>query len=361
MVKCKPVHLYMGGVMEKSMTILSKVTADTDTSQFRRNDLLDELKGIRQIERRWIDFNNINADPANNISHRAGGNLLSNQNNIKDSLSLGIHTGQCLPVVELLKPPVHIQKNGRTIIFDYLLRDGYNRIAALKSLGYKGYVFDVFEFGTDGENYDIVCAKFSALSNRHYPSQASTDADMANMLRSLLGRKLVQDNLDTMKNWLVDNCGIRQNRATRIANSVLVENGNDDSILIYEPEQIKDVASGFGITTHGEYDYERGELGFHCRSSYERETYQNILRRLRLSKGKMYSYVTLCTKTLPKKNQTIEDQRLLSAESLKELELDNEFYAEWKKKNPGKSCWHIIGALPQKKSERDAGKIVEIK
>lgn len=338
--------------MEYNMAILHKVSPDTDPNLFPRNTLCDELTGVSYKETIWIDFDNIVVNPDDNI-FRAGGNNLTNQNNLKESLSIGIYTSETLPTVErLLVPFISSEKKG--FGKDYIARDGFNRINALRDLGYTGYWFDVMLFKDD-----LSRAMFSARSNRHCPKAASSDVDMKNMIRNLVSRKVVKNDPEAMKDWLIDNCAIRSNRATRLVNEV--SNATSlDGIVIYSTPQLRDLANDLGIEVDGKYDLGRQEFGYHIRSMYEGRTLQKILRNFRLSNGKTLSYATICTRLLPSIGETIDDQREDLLTTLEEYEEDLNFYAEWKRKHPGEKCWHIMGALPQTKSEREKKEIVPV-
>lgn len=334
------------------MGILHKVSSDTDPNLFPRNTLCDELPGVTYKETIWIEFDNIVVNPDDNI-YRAGGNNLTNQNNLKESLSIGIYTSETLPTVELLTIPfISAEKKG--FGKDYKAIDGFNRINALRDLGYTAYWFDVMLFKDD-----LSRAMFSARSNRHCPKAASSDADMKTMIRNLVAREIVQNDPEAMKDWLVDNCAIRSNRATRLINEVS-NAASSDGIVIYSTPQLRDLANDLGIEVDGKYDLGRQEFGYHVRSMYEGRTLQKILRNFRLSKGKVMSYVNICTRLLPSTGETIYDQREDLIDNVEEYEKDIEFYSEWKKKHPGEKCWRIMGALPQTKTEREKKEIIPI-
>ena len=170
------------------MAILPKLTASSPLGKFPMNGLLDELPGIKFVERMWIDFDNIVVDPDDN-PFRAGGNNLTNQNNLRLSLANGVYDTENLPVVEKLKVPFISEKKG--FGKDFVVRDGFNRIAALRSLGYTGYAFDVLSFDND-----VTRAMFSARSNRHTPRAASSDRDMNHMLLTLVNNDIVENDFD---------------------------------------------------------------------------------------------------------------------------------------------------------------------
>lgn len=333
--------------------MLTYVDKNTDKNIFVRNDLFDELSFANCTSRRWIAFNEIIIDNDNNVA-RSGGSNPTIQNQLKEALATRILTSECLPVVERIAP---VSKNGTSDYYDYMLVDGYNRIEALKQLGYTGYLFDIAEFGSETVGYEDARLRFAMRSNSPRPKSDSRDSDIERALKTLVKKKKIECEPNAISDWITDNCGVRRDRATRIAHIVAKDHGSDDAITLWTPTMIRDEVQDYGVTSYGQYDISRQECGWTVKTGYERELFISILRKLRLTKNT--SYITIHTK-MPTGNQTIESLREEILESFDELEKDYEYYSRWKARNGGESCWRIEGALPQKKSERDKKEIVKL-
>ena len=336
------------------MTIFSVVTPQTPLADFADNPVVEGLPGAKQVEKIWIDFTNIVSDAELN-PFRAGFTNLTNQNLLRISMSNGIHSNEPLPVVEKLKTPYVSKKTGLTV--DYVIRDGFTRFNALRELGYTGYAFQVVEFDSDATR-----AKFSARSNQHTPRASSTEKDMQHMMVDLVTRGLVADDYDEMKQWLMENCGIKTEKAKKIINQVANDKG--DGIVVYTAPQVKDLAYDLDIAVNGKYDTKRGRNGYVIRSIYEGRTLLKMIRQLRLTAEQghpVLSYATITTKELPAAGKTIDDQRDLSISVLKSINKDLKYYADWQTKNPNKDFFEILGSLPQTKDERKEKKILPLR
>lgn len=333
--------------------MLTYVDEKTDSKVFAMNSLFSELAFAKFAGRKWIWFDDIVIDVDNNVV-RFGGSNLTLQNLLKEALSTRIIPSESLPVVEKIVP---LSKKGSAKYFEYNLVDGYNRIEALKQIGYKGYWFDIAEFGDDKVGYEDARLRFAMKSNAPRPKSDSRDADIMRAMKTLVKRKLVENNPISIADWIVDNCEVRRDRATRLANEVAKDQDSDDAITLWTPSMIRDEVQDYGVTSYGNYDISRQECGWTVKTGYERELFVSILRKLRLTKNT--SYITIHTK-MPTGNQTMESLREEIVDSFDELEKDFNHYAAWKKRN-GDNCWRIEGALPQKKSERDKKEIVSLK
>jgi len=336
------------------MTIFSVVTPSTPVNEFVDNSICEDLPGATPVEKIWIDFSNIVADAELN-PFRAGYSNLTNQNLLRISMSNGIHSKEPLPVVEKLKTPYISKKTGKSV--DYVIRDGFTRFNALRELGYNGYLFQVVDFDSDSTR-----AKFSARSNQHTPRSASTKKDMINMIVELIAKGIIEEDYDAMKDWLTENCGVRTDKAREVI--AHVENDRGDGIVIYTPNQIKDVAEDFDIKANGKFDDTRERYGYIIRSIYEGRTILKMLRQLRASAEQgnpVLSYAVLTTKDLPVSGKDIGDQRDLSVAVTESIKRDLKYYAKWQSKNPNKDFFEIMGYLPQTKEERKEQKILPVR
>jgi hypothetical protein len=333
------------------MTIFSVITPKTPVDDFADNTICEGLPGAKPVEKIWIDFSNIVSDAELN-PFRAGFSNLTNQNLLRISLSNGIHSTEPLPVVEKLKTPYVSSKTGETI--DYVIRDGFTRFNALRQLGYTGYLFQVIDFDSDSTR-----AKFSARSNQHTPRSSSTEKDMAHMTAELVAKGIIADDFDSMKDWLMENCGVKSDKAKKVIAKVVNDKG--DGIVIYTPNQIKDLVDDLDVTINGKYDSKRGRNGYTIRTIYEGRTLLKMIRQLRLTAEQgnpVLSYATITTKELPSAGKSIDDQRDLSVAVMQSINKDLKFYAEWQAKNPNKDFFEIVGYLPQTKEERKDKKII---
>jgi hypothetical protein len=336
------------------MGIHHVLTPQIPLDGFADNPVCLGLPGAIPIEKIWIDFSNIKSDAELN-PFRAGYTNLTNQNLLRISLSNGIHDNEPLPVVEKLKNPYVDKKTGRTV--DYVIRDGFTRFNALRELGYTGYGFQVISFDSDNTR-----AKFSARSNQHTPRSSSTEKDMQHMMVDLVARGLVADDYDEMKQWLMENCGVKVEKAKKVIN--MVANDKGDGIVVYTAPQVKDLANDLNIAINGKYDPTRGKNGYAIRSIYEGRTILKMIRQLRLTAEQghpILSYATITTKELPTPGKNIDDQRDLSVSVLKSINNDLKHFAKWQNKNPNKDFFEILGYLPQTKDERKEKKILPLR
>lgn len=332
------------------------VDKNTNKDLFGTNSLFydfDLASYIEVVERTWISFENLSADTGNNI-WRAGGVDPRNVNKLKESMSEDIIMSECLPVVELT--------DGLTAC-KYSLVDGFNRVHALMLLGYTGYFFDVVKFKGDKNcNVNMVRAKFALRSNCPRPKADSSDTDIINGVSQLIAQGDLPADKDIVRDWIRTNSKLNLNRASRLANDALSKIGSNQGVIIYDNAMINTIIrkdfSLFGIKSHGDWDATRGECGFTSRNDYAHETFISILKKLKTGK---LSYVTVHCK-LPKDNRDIVECRGDVAETFALYEDLIDHYIEWKKQNPGKLPYRIIGALPQTADEIKSGKkIVPIK
>lgn len=333
--------------------MLTYVDENTNPDVFANNAMFDELSFVKYTGRKWIRFDNIRIIMDDNEA-RFGGSNLTLQNLLKEAMSTRIIPTECLPVVETI---VSAPKNGTSDYYDYCLVDGYNRIEALKQIGYTGYWFDIASFGSDDVTYGDARMRFAMRSNAPRPKSDSRDVDIERALKTLVMKKQIENDPVAIADWIVDNCEVRRDRASRIANQVAKAQGSGDAITLWTPTMIRDEVNNYGVTSYGQYDISRQECGWTVKTGYERELFVSILRKLRLTKNT--SYVTIHTK-MPTGNQSIESLREEILESFDELEKDYQYYARWKQRNGDENCWRIEGALPQKKSERDTKEIVKL-
>jgi hypothetical protein len=332
--------------------MLTHVDEKTDPKKFAFNILFDELDYANFMGRVWIPFEDIVIDVDNNIV-RFGGSNLTLQNLLKEAMSTRIIPSESLPVVEKIVPT---SKKGTSKYFEFNLIDGYNRVEALKQIGYTGYWFDIAKFGSEKVGYEDAKFRFAMHCNAARPKQDSKDNDITRAMKTLVARKVVENTPSAISNWIMENCEVRRDRATRLANEVAKDQDSDEAITLWTPSMIRDEVQDYGVTSYGNYDISRQECGWTVKTGYERELFVSILRKLRLTKNT--SYITIHTK-MPTGNQNMELLREEIVDSFEELEKDFNYYSAWKKRN-GETCWRIEGALPQKKSERDKKEIVKL-
>jgi len=307
------------------------------------------IKGLKFVERKCIDLDDILVDSQNNKARYSNVDP-GNVENLRYSYLDGIRYNEPLPILEKLK--VSKKYDDGNMKF-YELLDGFNRITALKSLGVTKYWFDIVEF--DPTQCDVYLARttLSLLSNAHPPRAPSSEADIITAVSNLVSNGHLENDVSIITDYLKKFW--KQKGASKLANLVAARTGAKASnIYIWSSPMIKNDTYVLGISTHGNVDHTNGMHGWTCLESYEKDTIMNVV-------GKYYetgrkSYIVGHTK-LPESTRDLQERRNRMKETI-EFKLEQMVkFCEYYHAN-GKFPVEFLGFLPQSEDE-DRTKIVK--
>jgi len=130
------------------------------------------LPGVRWIERKKVNLNDINYDANLNKIARLNGVNPAHTKALEESYKAGVDTSKPLPVLE--KTAGLFEK--------YAPVDYFHRGRAQQNLGWKEYVFDIYEFADEKAR-----VSFQLLMNDHPPQGVASTDDIVQA-----GIKLIQ-------------------------------------------------------------------------------------------------------------------------------------------------------------------------
>jgi hypothetical protein len=304
--------------------------------------------GIKFVSRIVIPLDEIYNPPIkDNNSTRSGGKDVRNIQSLEVAFKNGINYSQMPPAVRFNPQIV----DGKIVKYEIIA--GNHRIEALYNLGYKEWIFDVYEIDTDGGyGYEDAIRTFQLLENDHLPSLVSSETDVVNTIVRLIahGSKLVQPNEDSIREYVNYVCankhGNTKSKIVKDAVRKLVVSGCNvyRDIITYTARDVEDFLSkNTDYVCGGNFDFKRKKYGWSVLEGYEYEFLVNAAKRF--AEHGVESYFTIHTKS-PTETYNIEDRREKIVDQFKTLENSLVRVFEYYEKN-GKFPWHIEGALPQ--------------
>lgn len=336
------------------------IACKTDVEKFAINPRFTTLKGVRSTTRIFVAIDDILVDPLDNTV-RYGGTDSSLVQDLKNDFLRGVRYTEFLPVIEKLPVSKKYDNDGK--VKYYILRDGFNRVTALKELGVTHYWFDVVEFGYDGVPAERARNDFALNSNYHAPSKSSSDKDIYNAVSNLVSEDLLEKDFMKIKDYIREICGVTPARSHNIASQVCANAGIAPSIYTWTNAQIKNRETEyFGVMSGGAYDNEREQYGYTMLEDYEKDAVMNVInkyfeeRNNRITEGK--SYVVAHTK-LPTTEADLEERRFRVMEEynrrIEGLIAVCDFYKE-----NGTLPFELLGFLPQTRVENENAEIVPL-
>ena len=263
------------------------------------------LSGVQKIDRRLIELSRILADSKKNEA-RDGGTDPTLVEELKNSFSSGILYNEFLPIIEVMLIP---KKWNDGEMKHYQLVDGYNRINALKELGYTHYWFDVVEF--DSKQYNLSRTTLALTSNSHAPSKSSNDKDIFNAVVLLVKGGDLKRDFDVIKKYIKKTCRVRNDRAHRLADKIATHVGAPSRFVSWTPAMIKNDVGALEICSHGNLDVERNKYGWTTLEGYEPDTIMNAIAAF--AKDGTESYIVGHVKTPDSKNNLIKKRQNMIA------------------------------------------------
>lgn len=328
------------------------LVTENDGNLFAKNPLLSTSKGLRSSTRIWVKLTDILVNPSLNTV-RYGGTNSTLVEELKLSFSMGIRYNDFLPVIKKLS--VNRQYDDGFVKF-YELVDGYNRVTALKELGYTHYWFDVVEFGYDDVDPEFAQTTLAIGMNAPVPKVASTDNDLFVAVTGLVDRGHIEKDFEKIKRYIREVAKVPPARAHTIADKVATATGTPNFLFIWSGAMIKNDTKTLGIMSHGKYDARRAKHGWTVLEGYEPDAVMNAIAKF--SETGKASYFVGHTK-LPDNANNLDDRRLRVKNNIEERKAQLialcEYYAEHKE-----LPFDLIGFLPQSEDE-DRSKLVQVK
>lgn len=320
-------------------------------TKFATNYKFETFSGVKYVGREFIELDKIYSNTESNHVVRHGGADLNLIEKLKTSFSRRIDTTEFLPIVSRLAVNKFDRTDGNLKIYN--LVDGFNRINALKELGYTHYWFDVAEFDDEGSRLD-----FALGMNGHNPSKpAEADDIISTALRLIELGKIVKD-FDKIRDWLNASGHTKsKSDAHRMATDICKTANIPNTYVVYTKSQLKDGLKHLNIESMGRYDSARGEHGWTCLEGYESDTVMNALAKYYDTGDN--SYVVAHVK-VENSNRNLTDRRTKMVKTFEEkknqLIAACEFYNKY-----GTLPFELIGFLPQDTKTENMNEIISLK
>lgn len=328
------------------------LVTENDGGLFAKNPLLLTSKGLRSSTRIWVKLTDILVNPSLNAA-RYGGTNSTLVEELKLSFSMGVRYNDFLPIVKKLA--VNRKYDDGFVKF-YELIDGYNRITALKELGYTHYWFDVVEFGYDDVDPEFAQTTLAIGMNAPVPKVPSSDNDLFTAVTGLVDRGHIAKDFEKIKKYIREVAKVPPARAHTIADKVATATGTPNTLFIWSASMVKTDTKALGVMSHGKYDARRAKHGWTVLEGYEPDAVMNAIAKF--SETGKASYFVGHTK-LPDNANNLDDRRLRVKNNIEERKAQLialcEYYAEHKE-----LPFDLIGFLPQSEDE-DRSKLVQVK
>lgn len=297
--------------------------------------------GTRIVKRRLIEISTILMGDLN-VNVREGGADQTLIEDLKNSFSDGIKTTEFIPIVT--RTAVHKQYDADGEVKQYELVDGFNRLNALKQLGYDWYWFDEVDFfETPQGDKQFARISLALLCNAHPPRKQSSNRDLFNALVHLVASGSLKNDKKEIKDYLTNVCRIRGGRNEKIADEVATHTGAPSSFRIWTAPMITHDTKSLGIVTDGKYDANRNMYGYTIGEGMSKRQYGRML--VQWSKTKKHCYYTSHVKTINSKTD-LDARRHIEDEYHKEL--DKALFELHEHLNAGGEYpLHDFGFLPQ--------------
>lgn len=324
---------------------------NTKSTDFPVNKKIQKARGIKFVERKRINLDDILIDNSNNPA-RYGGFSPWLVNSLSDSFVSGIRYDQNLPILELLEAVIPGSATNDGMKKVYRPVDGYNRITALKGLGVTEYWFDIVH--ADNLESKVL---FALDCNDHAPSKRSNEADIQHSMELLVRDGVINNDFDDIRDYINNHCYVSNTLATRIANKVATATAANRSFALWSATDIKKGLVRLKIYSHGVLDALRGKHGYTCLEGYERDTIFGAISKY--AEFGNESYIHGHVKS-PTDKKDINDRREGMEVTFRNLEEDLietvEFYNKY-----GRFPWTLEGFLPQDMINETPNEVVKLK
>jgi SAM-dependent methyltransferase len=303
--------------------------------------------GVRFVKRIIINLDEIYIPPIKkDNSTRSSGKSVPHIQRLENSFSNGIDYSKMPPTIRLSSQLID------GIIKKYELVTGNHRLEALRRLGYKEWIFDLYEIPSDTYGYEDSIRTFQLKENDHAPSYANSEQDVVNTIVRLVAHssKLVEPNEDSIADYVNSVCSnMHHSTRAKIVRDVvrqLVKNGCSvyRDVITYTAKDVEDfLSNNTDYVCAGNFDFVRKKYGWSVLEGYEYEFLVNATKRF-AEKG-IESYFTIHTKS-PTELYSVNDRRAKMVQQFQTLESSLIKVFEHYTKT-GKFPWSIEGALPQ--------------
>ena len=300
------------------------------------------LPGVRWIERKKVKLSDINYDANLNKIARLNGVNPAHTKALEESYKAGVDTSRPLPVLE--KTAGLFEK--------YAPVDYFHRGRAQQNLGWKEYVFDIYEFADEKAK-----VSFQLLMNDHPPQGAASTDDIVQAGIKLIQKNKLAKNENAVSKW-VKIIAPKKHASTRgnIVKKICQQTKTRQAWVTYSKKDLEKFYDNYGQgrTKAGAFDITRDMYGYDVQTKYESTYATRALKRLSESGKK--SYFVLHTDS-PIKNKDGHIMRTDMLRRLKNIESSLKYFVKWYNKHK-KMPWDIVGFLPQEDGE-DETKIVK--
>jgi len=275
------------------------------------------LPGVRYVDRQIIKLSDIYTPPYTENPVRKDGLDLANIEGLAKCFSMGIDYSQKPPVVR--KIPAKMVDGIR---YEYELIDGNHRIAAMTSLGYDEWIFDIYEFCLDGYSFEDSVRTFQLHYNTPVVQLAASTADYVNTISRLISNnsKLVQNNEKSINEYIEKFCPyMHYKQQASIVNQVIAKNGSYQDVVTFTPKNLESwLKKNTDFKYKGEYDSKRNMYGWTCLGPrYEFDSFYNSLKKY--SDTGKESYIIAHT-FAPTETKSLQDQRMSVYNNIKSIE-----------------------------------------
>jgi len=267
---------------------------------------------------------------------------------LTDRLRKEVDTSQPVPAVIRYERPKVI--DGK--VYKHELVFGFHRQYAILRNGFDQYVYDVYQFGTDGYPFLKSLRTLQLKENDPLPQKKSLPDEVANVIMELIEVGELSNDEETITEYVEEVKGNAHfNTKKSIVNKVLANTGGYRDITAYSFEQVKSYLGNMdnyddGVeeyVTKFEYDVPRGQRGATILSGYEIEAIPQAMAYY--AKDGSQTYFNMHVKP-PKNGDTVEDVRVRMIKNIRNIEKSILMAADYHRKH-GKFPWHYKNFLPQ--------------
>ncbi len=329
-------------------------TSELDKSKCKKFNFVSP--GAKYIGTEIIELSKIYVPPFTNNPVRKKGKKLEHIDKLSISLMHGIDYDKRLPVVRKCNRIID------GIHYDYELVCGNHRFEAMNRNGYQEWLFDIYDFGLNGVNFEDSIRTFQLIENDHEPQLESTIEDVANVIGELIQHKskLVENNESSIADYVDAYCkNMHFQTKGKIVRMVVSKCGAYQDVVTYTPDDLtRWIDQHTNHKVGGNFDHNRKEYGWSVKEGYEYEYIMNATRKFAETGKKSYF---LCHTKSPTETEDLNDKRTKMLLKFKDLEDSLISVFEYYEKN-GCFPWSVIGFLPQdRKNNEDSTSVISIK
>lgn len=257
-----------------------------------------------------------------------------------------------------LMPPV-VRWNPRIVdgvSYDYELICGNHRYEALTILGYKQWIFDVYEFALNGISYEDSVRTFQLQENDHRPALESSKDDVINVISRLIsyGSTLVENTESSIGAYVDEFCpNMHHQTKSKVVRGAVGACGAYQDIVTFTAVDVdKWLHKNTSLTNKGDVDKRRNQHGWTVLEGYEYEYLVNATRKY-AETGKESYFV--CHTKAPTKQEDLNFKRQKIVNKFNSLEESLIEVVKFYNEN-NRFPWKVEGFLPQdrKKPENES-------